>query len=500
MKSADCRRFTSASCLLALQIAFPLTVVAQPNPAHQLSDTVSGMGCVHYSVGGKLPWKRKGGDWLDRQGQLHGDTPYATVRVGKDPLRAGIALDLTELAGQWLAGDRANAGVMLRTLGGNGIVRMPSREADQQQGPVLVLRWKNGREDRLQAVADATLDCSTYKGTGASKWLRVGTELNSVIVFDLPAASAANLRSAELFLQPDKLFGKALTVGVFSAHPPWAESKPMQRGLAAAYLADKGIERAEEVLFAADFESKSALSIWQQLTRSEMDIIDVEEGNGFVPIAGKALKTTLKKGANTALNLRYLFARHHDQEPEELYFRYYLRLGSNWNPDVEGGKLPGLAGTYGQAGWGARPSDGTNGWSTRGAFARSLPAAGENGERLTPIGSYVYQADMKGNYGSYWGWGDGPGGLLQNNRWYAIEQYVKLNTPGLHDGIFRAWIDGRQVMERTGMSFRLTPDLRIESVWMNVYHGGTLSSPRDMSLYIDNVVVARSYIGPMTVK
>ena len=32
---------------------------------------------------------------------------------------------------------------------------------------------------------------------------------------------------------------------------------------------------------------------------------------------------------------------------------------------------------------------------------------------------------------------------------------------------------------------------------MNVYHGGSTPSPRDMSLYIDNVVVAKRYIGPL---
>jgi len=32
---------------------------------------------------------------------------------------------------------------------------------------------------------------------------------------------------------------------------------------------------------------------------------------------------------------------------------------------------------------------------------------------------------------------------------------------------------------------------------MNVYHGGTDVPPADIHLYIDNVVIARSPIGPM---
>lgn len=29
--------------------------------------------------------------------------------------------------------------------------------------------------------------------------------------------------------------------------------------------------------------------------------------------------------------------------------RYYLRFGDNWKPVVDGGKLPGFAGTYNKA-------------------------------------------------------------------------------------------------------------------------------------------------------
>ena len=40
------------------------------------------------------------------------------------------------------------------------------------------------------------------------------------------------------------------------------------------------------------------------------------------------------------------------------------------------------------------------------------------------------------------------------------------------------------------------PDLRIESLCLNIYHGGTTPAAQDMSLYIDNLVIARRYIGP----
>ena len=99
-------------------------------------------------------------------------------------------------------------------------------------------------------------------------------------------------------------------------------------------------------------------------------------------------------------------------------------------------------------------------------------------------------------YGDIWVWQRGYRGFLEKNRWYCIEQQVKLNQPERNDGLLRAWVDGRLAFEKTDIRFRTVATLKIEQVWMNVYHGGTKPSPYDQHLYIDNVVVARKYIGP----
>ena len=110
---------------------------------------------------------------------------------------------------------------------------------------------------------------------------------------------------------------------------------------------------------------------------------------------------------------------------------------------------------------------------------------------------------MKDHYGDGWVWQNDYRGFLENNRWYCIEQYLKLNTlsennaHGNADGILRAWVDGRLAFEKTDIRFRHVDKLRIEQVWMNVYHGGTKPSPYDQHLYVDNVVIAAKYIGPM---
>lgn len=113
---------------------------------------------------------------------------------------------------------------------------------------------------------------------------------------------------------------------------------------------------------------------------------------------------------------------------------------------------------------------------------------------LTQLATYAYFMDMPAINGEHWIWS---GALLQRNRWYCIEQQVQLNHPGRADGHMRAWVDGRLVLDRSSVRFRDMSSLRIETAWFNVFHGGTAVSPHDQHLYVDNVVLARRYIGPV---
>lgn len=487
---------SASSLLLAAVLALPAALArGEPMP---LSDGPGGVTCRHYSVAGKLAWQRPLGDWADAAGEAWGERAYAAVHL--KPVRKGqtASFDVGALAQEWLTRAHPNTGLFLRATSGSGSVLFHSRESTEPGvQPVLELEWSDGSRDRLAAVSDTFLDCSTHRSSGSGQVLRVGRDQTSLLVFELPAARGRTLRAAHLRLQAFKQYAKGLTIGVFRPTPAWAEAtREAQQGIAARYREDRNIAADPQVITAASFDGTDWANDWTPLTRSGFsEVVGEDPANGFAPISGKALKTTLRKGANTALNLRYLFERKTGKEPEEVYFRYYLRFGEDWNPDVDGGKLPGIAGTYRTGGWGMRRSDGTNGWSVRGAFSRKTVSP--RGGTVTPIGSYVYHADMKGYSGNHWGWNLGPSGLLRNNKWYAVEQYVRLNTPGQRDGVFKAWIDGQLAYERNGLGFRDIDSIRIESIWLNVYHGGSRPSPRDMSLYIDNVVVARRYIGPM---
>ena len=262
------------------------------------------------------------------------------------------------------------------------------------------------------------------------------------------------------------------------------------KGLAAKYAFDKGIEKDPNVILFTDFESDQWHKYWSGGRRKTVHVVNEDKERSFEPFQKKALQIKVRRGDHYGASIEYNFKRRTGSEPEEIYFRYYLRFGSDWNPR-RGGKLPGISGTYNRAGWGGRPSNGRNGWSARGQF---------NGQKQgkTPIGFYCYHADMRGRYGSSWIWQKDKLGYLENNRWYCIEQYVKMNTPGKNDGILRGWVDGRPAFEKTDVRMRDVPKLKIERIWINIYHGGTWAADSNDHLFIDNVVIAKQYIGPMS--
>ncbi len=273
--------------------------------------------------------------------------------------------------------------------------------------------------------------------------------------------------------------------------PKTAATGPVRAGLAARHPDDRGIEKDPAVVFFCDFEAADWPKRWGRTAPPRnAEAVAADGKRKFRPFAGKAMMVSVHKGTHNGISLSYPFRKLTGAEPEEIYFRYYLRLGDDWRP-VRGGKLPGIGGTYGRGGWGGRRSTGINGWSARGLF---LPR--KNGK--TPIGYYCYNADQRSEYGDHWVWETDGLGYLANNRWVCVEQHAKMNTPGENDGILRAWIDGRLAFARTDVRMRDVADLKIENIWLNVYFGGKAVAEYDNHLFIDNVVIARKYIGPMS--
>ena len=261
---------------------------------------------------------------------------------------------------------------------------------------------------------------------------------------------------------------------------------------------EPGLVGRSDIVFFTDFESRNWASDWGFRGDDRTDTVAEDPDRQFKPLMGKALRIRVDRGDHYGTSISFDFKRRTGSEPEEIYWRYYLRFGEDWKPEGAG-KLPGFGGTYGRAGWGGRPVRGRLGWSARGLLM------GQKGGK-TPIGYYCYHADMRGKYGGHWVWEKDRLGHLENNRWYCVEQYCRMNTlpegggEGNRDGILRGWIDGKLAFEKTDLRMRHVPELKIEKIWVNAYYGGSWTAKQDMHVFMDNVVIARKYIGPAVYK
>lgn len=486
------------ACLCGIQCLLSAPALASDAPARpdadlaarlRLYEAEGGASCSHF-LADILAWQRRTGDWRDARGKLFGDQPFSVASVG--PM--GASWDATGLFQKWAKAGQKRGIFFLKRVDGAGYAAFKSREsASPADWPMLVLEYADGKRDIRKPTADTHLDCTTYRAIGQRDNVIISSSQNILIEFSLPEDVVQHPPShARLVLTNATGQASAIRIGLFDTAVPAFPSPPVQEGLAAAYVGDAGIEKNPDVYFSSGFEEGMGWKSKWDVANGEIDIVKSDHAFKFEPLAGSALRINLKERSNFGSDIR-LNTKNFGKEPDELFFRYYLRLADDWNPNKDGGKMPGMAGTYNRAGWGGRRSDGTNGWSARGGFLRIFE--GDHPMRgLTQLVTYAYHADMEGAYGDHWTW---PGALLERNRWYCVEQQIALNHPGKADGVLRVWLDGRMIVERTDVRYRSVDSLHIEDVWINVYHGGIDPSPHDQHLFVDNVVIARKYIGPM---
>lgn len=238
-------------------------------------------------------------------------------------------------------------------------------------------------------------------------------------------------------------------------------------------------------------------------------------------LSGSCLKVDMKQYQSGALAVQWPLNAA-GLAPEELYLRYYLKLGDNFDPSLctadgkyadNGGKFPGLADvrTYPeeQCGNGGAYADGVNCWSGRLKFRNCIGSGGADicaadvagKQATTRLGWYWYMPPASSNnnqsFGAFdnqsWGTdsgcsdktgfgstgsdagscGKGAAGLA-NGVWYQVELYVKMNAVGQANGVSRAWINGELKYEKTNMEYRLAGNdhLHVRTIWLNVHAGG----------------------------
>ncbi len=285
--------------------------------------------------------------------------------------------------------------------------------------------------------------------------------------------------------------------------PPPAPPDTRTRGLAAQYPGDQGIEKDPDVLFADNFESGTMKKWDQQRGRVVMTETQPHAGRWCVQMpmergknhGGDAIKWFMP-GADAVYARCYV-----KFSPDYQYNHHFVWLGANqrtnkWSAFGKAGLKPN--GTY--------YSTGLEPWFAWG----KNPPPGE-------VNLYTYYLDMEPDrkMDKYWGNGffpPGPGKgtpasasryIPPLDRWQCWEFMIQANTaPDKADGKQAMWIDGRLLGEFSGIRWRNDLDLKVNCFWLEHY-GYDEGDPtkqywkESQSVWFDDVVVARRYIGPI---
>lgn len=270
-----------------------------------------------------------------------------------------------------------------------------------------------------------------------------------------------------------------------------------------------------------------------------------------MPDTGVVTGAEQANGGTTAASRKIMLPPQDYGVLDRIFVRYYVRFGGPYNPgrgdrkEVRRFGNPEWTAMAGK--WGITPSHSTTyggvsgsagggrGWTLRHKWADCEVQSGGPCEGGITTGWHLW--DFLGNnpagyrYGAEpdavqreaWGRGGGLGGVLYANRWYCIEQEVKLNTVSQSspagdgtfwtpDGELRVWVDGRLAYERTGMVFRSLPlhspaansgflrpirELGVKDLWFNWFHGGLNNSTYKRVMFVTGLVWARERIGAM---
>lgn len=208
-----------------------------------------------------------------------------------------------------------------------------------------------------------------------------------------------------------------------------------------------------------------------------LDNVTIVNGREARNGQGQALRIQLPKGSSGCHDEACAnWKPHIGAQLDSMYYSYWFKFPDNFD-FVLGGKLPGIGNLDARAG-GGKPT-GRDGWSVRAMWVKDGKA-----------GQYVYHMDQPGYFGDFFEWDAPP---LEKGKWHQVKTFVRLNTPGKRDGIITTWLDGKEVLNKHGLRFRLGPDLKIERFLFAVFFGGTGSEwapSRDMLLYLDDFTLS----------
>jgi hypothetical protein len=281
-------------------------------------------------------------------------------------------------------------------------------------------------------------------------------------------------------------------------------------GIAARHPGDVGIAGDPDVIFADDFEGYArgadVNQRWEAVYQNQYVGIATDPANVYR--GSKALEFTLPQ--QTA-ELSDATDKLVSPEEDVVFLRYYSKFQPPY--DVVGSSHNGssISAHYfvnGQATPGV-PANGTNKFLAnledwRGDAATPSPGylniylyhpeqRSQWGDHFFPTGMVLPNSSMPFDFGP--SFTSRPDVLPALDRWYCYEYMLRANTPGQRDGRIAFWVDGKLAADFPNLRLRDVASLKIDRFGLSFHIGSNPNGPSKK--WYDNVVAARSYVGPV---
>ncbi|MEX2244715.1 MAG: polysaccharide lyase [Fimbriimonadaceae bacterium] len=281
-----------------------------------------------------------------------------------------------------------------------------------------------------------------------------------------------------------------------------------EKGIARRYPGDFGIERDGAVIFHDDFESGLPEEKWDNLFQRHCYRMATEAAN--VHGGKRSLEFWVPKQEGELSNA---VVKVFDKGYDTVFLRYYSRFDSGFDQtgsSHNGGFLAALSPGLPFATPGVK-ADGRNKFIASFENWREdedpKPSPGELnvycyhpeqrsvwGDHFFPSGTVLPYTYMPGDFGpSFVKRAD----VIQKlGQWYCYELMVRANTPGKRDGRIACWLDGKLIADFPNLRLRDVASLKINHAALDLHIGS--NRVRENKKWYDDVVIATSYIGPVT--
>jgi len=356
--------------------------------------------------------------------------------------------------------------------------------------------WYDVGDVRIAGGAVAGTGCIEYEWTDARAGVRGSSPARHLFApTDEVAIFGPGLLPHAQRLGMDELAVGTKRIGPLAANPS-PKAQPggnLPRGIAAAYRGDAGIEKDPSVVFAENFEGPD-FRHWNNAEPPRAPKVQLVNEKTRVHGGKQAVQFMVPPGKGVGAGLVKWFQPGYDQ----LHARWYCLFAENYdqgNLHHTGAKLAAETNRWHLGVAGQKPTGhdffitGLEPWRD---WKRNPPP----GELMF----YTYYPDMKRDPdGNYWGnsFKAEKQSLLERGRWYCLEIMVKANTAGRNDGEQAFWVDGELIGRFTGIRWRDTETLKLNCFWPSVY---IHDCPQTNRVWMDDMVVATSYIGPMVLE